>query len=174
MYYCLDHFTGFCKIIHQVFYWNNIYLYLLAYFFILLVNLKLIYWVDPIPSVFISLLIIIIILFGDGCMAGRLLQRAVQKQLVCPSVDWIIISTTALLLIRKGQWYEWYSNSFIEVGGKIFTSDRSLCLGLGASLAKYLEAWIFIDNFLVEIYCLCEQLWLWDRFFLLGCCLYII
>ena len=56
-------------------------LYVLPYFFILSVNLKLVHLVDPIPSVFISLFIIII--FGGGCMAGRLLQRAVQKQLVC-------------------------------------------------------------------------------------------
>ena len=76
------------------------YLYLLVYFFILSVNLKLIHLIDPLPSVFISLFIIIPN-FGDGCMAGRLLQRAVQHQLVCLSVDQLI-STIAALIIKEG------------------------------------------------------------------------
>ena len=79
VYYCLYHFTGFSKIIHV---WIFIKMCLFfVYFFILSVNLKQIHLIGPIPSVFISLFIIIIL--DNGCMAGRLLQRAVQKQLVC-------------------------------------------------------------------------------------------
>ena len=78
--YCLYQFTGFSKIIH-VWIFIKMCLFLLVYFFILSVNLKQIHLIGPLPSVFISLFIVIIL--DNGCMAGRLLQRAVQKQLVC-------------------------------------------------------------------------------------------
>ena len=61
--YCLYHFTGFCKIIH-VWIFIKMYPYILVYFFILSVNLKLIHLIDPLPSVFISLFKIIILEMG--------------------------------------------------------------------------------------------------------------
>ena len=82
VYYCLYHFTGFSKIIHVCIFMKMSFF---VYFFILSVNLKQIHLIDPLPSVFISLFIIIIL--DNGCMAGTLLQRAVQKQLVYLFVD---------------------------------------------------------------------------------------
>ena len=59
MYYYLDHFADFSKII--------------LCFFTDIISLftKIIHLVDPLPSVFISLFIMIF--FGDWCMAGRLI-----------------------------------------------------------------------------------------------------
>ena len=48
----------------------KMYLYLLVYFFILSVNLKLIHLIDPLPSVFISLFIIILILEMGAWLEG--------------------------------------------------------------------------------------------------------
>ena len=81
-YLLLYHFTGFNKIIH-VWIFIKMYLYLLVYFIILSVNLKLIHLSDPLPSVFISPFIIILILEMGAWLEGCFKKQSRSNLSAC-------------------------------------------------------------------------------------------